>query len=269
VGLDSISIAHAEYASLPNLDPIHRCAWCFATGRSYGTNSYPKVGLFLAQLKNDLGAETFSRGERAFFQEWSFRHPTTSDFFRAFERASGRDLSTYRRHLVEGTSRLDWQVVSAKSREDSTDSGVFDRGTERVTLEDGTVVAPAKASSPKGKRAEPKVYQTVVLFGNTGDWPHGAAARMAFEDGTVVDRNLPAKASWVRFRVRFHSKLAWAAVDPERRNAWDWNRLNDSKVLDAGGKGEARTLGRRAAVKYAGWASFCVGLWTQLLWALA
>ena len=159
-------------------------------------------------------------------------------------------------------------MVSAKSREDPGDSGVFDREAGRVTLEDGAAVGSVKATAPKSKRGDSKLNQTVVLFGNTGDWRHGAAARMVFEDGTVVDRDLPADASWVRFRIRFHSKLAWAAVDPERRNAWDWNRLNDSKVLGSG-KGEARTLGRRAAVKYAGWASFVVGLWTQLLWALA
>ncbi len=121
LGADSISIAHSEYNFLPNLDPIRRCAWCFASNASYNVNSYLKVGLFMAQLKNDFGADTFARAQRAYFQEWSFRHPSTSDFFRVFERVSGRDLSTYRRNLVEGTARLDWQVVSAKTRRRSED----------------------------------------------------------------------------------------------------------------------------------------------------
>ena len=125
-GIDSISLAHAQYAGLPNLDPIHRCAWCYADGASYGTNSYPKVGLFMAQLKNDLGARAFSRAQRAYFQKWSFRHPNTTDFFDTFEQATGRDLSTYRRNIVDGTSRLDWRVISARSREADGDWGVFD-----------------------------------------------------------------------------------------------------------------------------------------------
>ena len=87
----------------PRPDPP-RCAWCYASGQSYAVNSYMKVGLFMAQLKNDLGAAVFSRAQRAFFDEWSFRHPSTDDFFRTFERVSGRDLSTYRRNLVEGTA---------------------------------------------------------------------------------------------------------------------------------------------------------------------
>lgn len=65
IGFDLLSLAHASYPALANLDPIRRFAWAFATGSHYGTNSYPKVGLFLAQLKRDLGAETFARAERA------------------------------------------------------------------------------------------------------------------------------------------------------------------------------------------------------------
>jgi hypothetical protein len=144
IGFDVISYSHGAYASLPNLDPIRRLAWGYFSGNSYGVNSYLKVGLFLAQLRNDLGVETFARAQRAYFEEWSFRHPSTSDFFDVFERVSGRDLSTYRRHLVEGTARLDWSVVSAKTREESKDFGVFDRAGGRATYEKGRRVLPTK-----------------------------------------------------------------------------------------------------------------------------
>lgn len=266
VGFDSIAYRHGWYRATPNLDPIHKCAWCFASGATWGANSYPKVGLFLAQLANDLGVETFSRAQRAYFQEWSFRHPTTSDFFRVFERVSGRDLSSYRRNLIEGTAQLDWKVVSAKTRREGDDEGVFDRPEGRVTLEEGAVVRPER--DRKEKPEGPKRYQSVVLVGNTGNWDHAAAVRLVFEDGRVVDRVTPPGAKWVRYRVRYASRLAWAAVDPERRNPWDWNRANDSKVLGTG-KGAAQTLGRLAAAKYATLAAFFSGVWTQLLWALA
>ena len=268
LGVDSISFRHFEAALVPNLDPIRRCAWCYASLGSYGVNSYVKVGLFLAQLKNDLGADVFSRALRAYFEEWSFRHPTTSDFFRTFERVSGRDLSTYRKNLIEGTARLDWQVVRAKSEKAEPEEGVFDRPGGRVTLEKGRVALPAKDRQEEDKKEEPKIYETLVLFGNTSDWEHGAKARLAFEDGTVIDRVLPASAKWVRYRVRYRSRLAWAVVDRERKNAWDGNRLNDSKVLRSGA-GEARVLSKRGAVKYLGWVAYLVGLWTQVAWALA
>jgi Peptidase family M1 domain len=256
IGVDSISFVHAQYARLDNLDPIRRVAWGFFSGTSYGINSYFKVGLFMAQLRNDLGAKAFLRAQRAFFQAWSFRHPTTSDFFDVFEKVSGRDLTVYRRQLVEGTSRLDWKVVSAKSPRSERREGVFDRPGGRVTLEE-------KDS------AEPKTYDTTVVFGNLGEWAHSAQARLVFENGVVVERTLPASARWVRYRIEgYGSPLAHAVVDLERRNVWDINYLNNSKVLRAG-KGAADVYSRRAAVKYAGWFAYLTGLWSQLLWALA
>jgi Peptidase family M1 domain len=261
-GTDAYSLAHAEYRHLTNLDPIHACAWCFASDRSYAVNSYPKVGLFMAQLKHDLGADVFARAQRAYFQEWSFRHPDTKDFFDVFERVSGRDLSTYRRNLVDGRARLDWQVVSAKSSKLDRDYGIFEHDGTKEAFEDGEPVAGHGGNPSK------KLYGTLVLFGNTGDWDHDVKARMVFSDGTSIDRTLPAGARWVKFRIRYASKLAYAVVDPDRENLWDWNRLNDSKVL-ATGKGAAATLGHRAFVKYSAWVSYLGALWSQVLWGLA
>lgn len=267
VGMDFLSLAHATYAALPNLDPIQRFAWRYSSRRSYGVNSYPKVGLFLAQLRNDIGEEGFARAERAYFERWSFRHPSTSDFFEVFERVSGRDLSTYRRDLLEGTARLDWSVVSASTRAEPAKSGVFDDAGRRRVWKNGS---PQRAGREKADRksAPQKVYVTQVLFGNLGEWPHGAQARLAFEDGTVLERPLPAEARWVRLTIRFKARLAWAAADPERHNAWEWNRLNDSVVLGHG-KGPADTAGGRAAVKYFAKAAYLIGLFLQSLWALA
>jgi hypothetical protein len=172
---------------------------------------------------------------------------------------------------VDGTSRLDWRVVSARSREAEGDWGVFKRDGKTVTLDDGAIVEPGKKKKDepkKDKDKDKKLYTTVVLFGNTGEWEHGAKARMVFEDGTAIDRDLPGAARWVRYRISYKSRLAHAVVDPDRANVWDWNHLNDSKVL-ASGKGAAETLGDRAMVKYSAWTAYLAGLWTQILWALA
>jgi hypothetical protein len=267
IGLDMNAYGHGGYVFTPNLDPIHRTAWGYFSGNSYGSNSYPKVALFLAQLRNDLGAGVFAKAQRAYFQEWSFRHPATADFFDVFQRVSGKDLSTYRDNLVEGTSRLDWSVVSAKTESAERDAGVVDGPAGRVTYEKGRVVRPKKEEKKEGSE-EKKTYESVVVFGNLGEWAHSAKARLAFEDGTVVDRVLPAEARWVRLRIRFRSKLAWAAVDPDRANAWEWNRLNDSRVLGQG-KGKAETASGRAPAKYFAKVAYLIGLFLQSVWALA
>ncbi len=268
IGFDMDSYAHGEYASLPNLDPIRRFAWGYFSGGSYGVNSYLKVGLFLTQLRHDLGVETFARAQREYFQEWSFRHPSTSDFFDVFERVSGRDLSTYRRNLVEGRARLDWSVVSAKTQEEAREAGVVDRAGGRATYERGRRVLPTKERDDSSAGKKEKTYESIIVFGNRGDWPHQARARLVFEDGKVLDRDLPADASWVRLRIRYTSKLAWAAADPDRANAWEWNRLNDSIVLGQG-KGAAQTAGARAAAKYFAKATYLIGLILQAVWAAA
>ena len=83
-----------------------------------------------------------------------------------------------------------------------------------------------------------------------------------------MDRTLPAGAKWVRLRVRYSAKLAWAAADPDRQNPWDANRLNDSKVLGQG-KGAADTAGGRAVAKYFAKVAYLIGLFLQAVWTLA
>ncbi|MDQ6894658.1 MAG: M1 family metallopeptidase [Acidobacteriota bacterium] len=255
IGAGSRAIAHAEYAETPNLDPIHRAAWKFATNQSYGVNSYMKVGLFLDQLRNDVGAGAYARAEREFFSRWSFRHPSTGDFFDVFEQSLGRDLSLYRKGIVEGTARLDWKVVSASSRTFRGEAGIFDRPAGRVTVD------PEKTEAQR--RREKELWGSVILFANAGDWAHAARARLVFEDGTVVERDLPADARWVRLNTSSRSPLAWAAVDPDRRNPWDVNRLNDSRVL-RGGRKTADTRSLAASRKYLGWAAGLSALFTEL-----
>ena len=261
IGAGWRAVAHYEYADTPNLDPIHRAAWAFATSATYGVNSYMKVGLFLDQLRNDVGAPAYARAEREFFSRWSFRHPSTDDFFAVFEKSLGRDLSSYRRGIVEGTARLDWQVVSASSRRLAEDAGMFDRRGRRVTLEGGA--GDRTVSSSKERKSKER-WGSVVLFGNLGDWPHGAKARLVFENGTVVDRDLPGGARWVRLLVSSDSPLAWAAADPDRKNPWDANRLNDSRVLRTGAK-SADTKSVAASRKYLGWAAGLSALFTELV----
>jgi len=259
------AIAHWAYLSTPNLDPIRRFAWRYSSGTSYGLNSYTKVGLFLAQLRRDLGPETYARAQRAYFQEWSFRHPSTEDFFDVFERTCGCDLARFRQDIVEGTARLDWSTVSARAQRAPRDTGLFERPEGRVFFKDGRPAKPPKKADPAKQKT---IYESVVLFVNLGEWPHGARARLAFEDGKTLDWMLPGSARWVRLRIRYTSRLAWAATDPDRENAWEWKRENDSIVL-GGGKGAAATRGSAAAAKYFGWAANGTALLQQLLWALS
>jgi hypothetical protein len=84
--------------------------------------TYFKSALGLVLLREQiLGTERFDFAFRKFIRDWSFRHPSPSDFFRAMESAGGEDLSWFWREwyfhnwtldvAVEGASAVDgdWQ----------------------------------------------------------------------------------------------------------------------------------------------------------------
>jgi hypothetical protein len=157
IGFDMYAFGHGGYVFQPNLDPIRRPAWGYFSGGSYGINSYPKVALFLAQLRNDLGAVVFAKAQRAYFQEWSFRHPSTSDFFDVFQRVSGR------------TSR---PTGPTSSRDVAADWSVIPRtgtagGTPAWTL-GGTRTYEGAWCGRRGRGEEgrpgEKIYDSVVVF---------------------------------------------------------------------------------------------------------
>ena len=194
IGFDSLAFAHGDYTGLPNLDPIRRVRLVLRLGRLLRRQLLPRRSASSwRSSRTTSGAQVFARAQRAYFQEWSFRHPTTSDFFDTFERVSGRDLSTYRRNLVDGTARLDWQVVTAQdATRPIADDGVFDRAGGRVTLEDGAGRAARKEKAPaRAGKDDQKVYETVVLFGNTASGRTARRRGIVFEDGTILDRELP------------------------------------------------------------------------------
>ena len=60
--------------------------------QGYGTASYAKPSTMLVMLREFLGDEVFEGALRAYFDEWTYKHPTPWDFFSTMERAAGTDL---------------------------------------------------------------------------------------------------------------------------------------------------------------------------------
>ncbi|HEY9259364.1 M1 family metallopeptidase [Chitinophaga sp.] len=57
---------------------------------------YVKPAVALSLLRNEvIGPERFDPVFRAFINDWSFKHPTPDDFFRAIENGTGEDLSWF------------------------------------------------------------------------------------------------------------------------------------------------------------------------------
>lgn len=57
---------------------------------------YVKPAVALTLLRNEVvGPARFDAAFRAFIKDWSFKHPTPADFFRAIENGTGEDLSWF------------------------------------------------------------------------------------------------------------------------------------------------------------------------------
>jgi hypothetical protein len=76
---------------------------------------YFKSALGLVLLREQiLGPERFDPAFRKFIADWSYRHPSPSDFFRAMESAGGEDLSWFWRGWYLNNWTLDLAVQKAE-----------------------------------------------------------------------------------------------------------------------------------------------------------
>ena len=96
-----------------------------AIPRKYGHPvSYFKTALGLVLLREQiLGPERFDWAFRRFIREWTFRHPSPSDFFRTMESAAGEDLSWFWRGWFMNTWRLDLAVQQVSYVDDDPAKG--------------------------------------------------------------------------------------------------------------------------------------------------
>ena len=112
--------------------------------------SYFKSALGLVLLREQiLGPDRFDWAFRKFIRDWSFKHPTPSDFFRAMESAGGEDLSWYWRGWYMRNWQLDLGVESAKPADGGWDKGSVVTITNRERLVLPTTVEIAFDGAPR------------------------------------------------------------------------------------------------------------------------
>ena len=146
--------------------------------------TYFKSALGLTLLREQiLGKERFDFAFRKFIADWSYRHPSPSDFFRAMDSAGGEDLSWFWR----GWYFNNWNV---------------DVAVEKVTYGEG---GPAHGATVTLANLDRGVMPVVV--------------EVTFADGSKQRRQLAADA-WIRQRtlaLKLDSTQAIqaVAVDPE------------------------------------------------------
>ncbi len=94
--------------------PVMRHTDYVENGFGRGVAAYMKPGTLLHALRAVLGRETFDEAYRAFYREWSWKHPYPWDFFRTVERVAGRELDWFWQPWFFETATLDQAVTGVE-----------------------------------------------------------------------------------------------------------------------------------------------------------
>ncbi|MBD78313.1 MAG: peptidase M1 [Crocinitomicaceae bacterium] len=111
--LNPTARAYGRYlmiANDPNAEPLTTHADFYHKNRIYGTNSYYKGTVFLKQLEYIIGRDNFYPAMRSYFNEWSYKHPTPTDFKRVMEKQSGMNLDWYFQQFLGTTKTIDYSI---------------------------------------------------------------------------------------------------------------------------------------------------------------
>jgi hypothetical protein len=98
-----------------NEEPLSTGADHYETNRAYGSNAYSKGCVFLVQLSDIVGQETFDRAMITYYNQWKFKHPTPQDFKRVMEKASDMELDWYFDSWIGTTKTIDYGIHTVTS----------------------------------------------------------------------------------------------------------------------------------------------------------
>lgn len=218
---------HASQGGGHFTDPIVRESWRFRSPRSYGLNSYQRPALALRHLEGLVGTATFHRAMRRFFQEWQFRHPSTTDFEHSFQASAGRDLGWFFEQAFHTTRALDYAVTSISSRRTVESGGFYWRQGVRTLKDEAT-----EQKTDVGTPATTLQYQNVVVVERLGEFIHPVTVQLVFANGQVERHEWDGQERWQRFESLQNVRLVSAEVDPDAMMALDVDRLNNSRLLE-------------------------------------
>ena len=250
-------VNRAQAALTVDHDPIQSWAWKYATGNSYGRNSYPQPGTTIQQIRLLLGEETFWRAFRGYAERWRFDSPTSEDFF-DFMRAPGNPLVA---DLIQktwyGRGWVDFSILAASTHPDDGFTG-YDDADKPVNFDPDPKKKPKKRPDERKHKGP---WQSVVVVGRDGDIEMPAHVVLTLKDGTKIDRTWDGTGDWIRYRVTSSSPLVKAEVDPERRTVLDRNPWNNARYTP-------RYEGPSAAAKGRTYALHLVEILLSTVWGV-
>ena len=212
-------------------DPMVRYGWQFLDHHSYASISYAKTALVLDTLEGRVGAERLRAALRAYFERWRFRHPRGDDFVAALRKNLGDGVSQYLDQTVSSTEVLDYAVTEVNAAEAAEFAG--------YSMVQGHAKEEVTPPTPQERR-----YRSEVVVERLGGVRMPVDVQVVFDDHSSVLEHWDGQDRWKRFEYTGKQRVEWAIVDPDGTMPLDINRLNNSRMREAGTRGIIRISSR-------------------------
>ncbi|MET0461847.1 MAG: M1 family metallopeptidase [Chitinophagaceae bacterium] len=134
--------------------------------RNIGSLLYSKPGFALGLLRDEvLGEERFDFAFRKYISDWSYKHPTPTDFFRSIENSAGEDLAWFWKAVFFETYSLDQAVSKVEYLENDMKKGAI---VTIDNLEKMAMPVTIEYTTASGKVARKKL--PVEIWQNNISW---------------------------------------------------------------------------------------------------
>ncbi len=190
--------SYAGYLALARTDmeePLSTHADHFETNRAYGTGSYSKGAVFLAQLEYVLGEQDFRAGLLRYFNTWKFKHPNANDFIRVMEKESGLELDWYKEYFVNSTHNIDYAIVSVEQAGEEASISLERTGLMPmpidvlITFEDGSSkMYSIPLRIMRGAKPAPKGMEDAYEEAEDWPWTNLSYRLQVKTDGKVISK---------------------------------------------------------------------------------
>jgi aminopeptidase N len=203
-----------EYGLTPNLplqsgqiaspQPLNRESWKYGSAAEYAQNAYSRGKLVLRGIERQVGMKKMDRIMRTYVQTYRFKHPSSQDFQRIVERATGRSWSHYFEQYVYDGQMADFSVDHITNQK----------------LENG--------------------YEAVVTVSKKGaDYPK-IPVQFTFKDGTTIFKAWDGAGKSTTFRIKSTSPVSYVTLDPLYTIALENKHINNSLKAELDEKQQTR-----------------------------
>ncbi len=223
--MGAMEFFRSRYQGMSNMkvDNMTHPGWQYPNG-GYRNLVYAKAAVMLKTLEGLVGIEVMDAILKAYFEQWSFKHPCRHDFIKVVNEVVkekhgdkfGENIDWFFEQTLYGTGVCDYSVASISNRVVPKEAiGIFE--------EKGT-----KASRKTLAENQNHIYNSKVILNRLGELKFPVEVIVHFENGDQKLEHWDGQARAHNFQYEGNHKIDWVQIDPKQQIYMDINFLNNS-----------------------------------------